>query len=243
MADGTRKPIKDIQIGDQVLATDPETGESGPRPVTALIKGTGDKQLVDITLDTGKTSTLTATDGHPFWVPALGRWTEADDLTTGQWLQTSTGTWTQITAITHHTKSTTVYNLTVNDIHTYYALAGATPVLVHNVNEDVLCNLTLGPSIKGKKAEGVTAERGDKVLAHEQRMMNEFGDRNGCASCGANKSGHKDGRWTGDHNPPYKIAPNGPWTLYPHCKACSRQQGGIVRTILKEYYDFPVWKP
>ncbi|WTK82917.1 Hint domain-containing protein [Streptomyces sp. NBC_01511] len=132
LADGTRKPIKDIQIGDQVLATDPETGETGPRPVTALIKGTGDKQLVDITLDTGKTSTLTATDGHPFWVPALDRWTEADKLTTGQWLQTSTGTWTQITAITHHTKRTTVYNLTVNDIHTYYALAGATAVLVHN---------------------------------------------------------------------------------------------------------------
>ncbi|MFD3519912.1 RHS repeat-associated core domain-containing protein [Streptomyces sp. NPDC058653] len=132
LADGTRKPIKDIKIGDQVLATDPETGESGPRPVTALIRGTGDKQLVDITLDTGKTSTLTATDGHPFWVPALGRWIEADDLTTGQWLQTSTGAWTQITAVTHHTKSTTVYNLTVDDLHTYYVLAGATPVLVHN---------------------------------------------------------------------------------------------------------------
>ncbi|MFI6084319.1 RHS repeat-associated core domain-containing protein [Streptomyces sp. NPDC051217] len=132
LADGTRKPIKDIQIGDQVHATDPETGETGPRPVTALIKGTGDKQLVDITLDTGKTSTLTATDGHPFWAPALGRWIEADELTTGQWLQTSTGTWTQITALTHHTKSTTVYNLTVDDLHTYYVLAGETPVLVHN---------------------------------------------------------------------------------------------------------------
>ncbi|MFC8827586.1 polymorphic toxin-type HINT domain-containing protein [Streptomyces sp. NPDC057137] len=122
-----------MQIGDQVLATDPETGESGPRPVTALIKGTGDKQLVDITLDTDKTSTLTATDGHPFWVPALGRWIEAHELTTGQWLQTSTGTWTQITGVTHRVKQTTVYNLTVDDIHTYYVLAGATPVLVHNI--------------------------------------------------------------------------------------------------------------
>ncbi|WP_329377105.1 RHS repeat-associated core domain-containing protein [Streptomyces sp. NBC_01716] len=136
LADGTRKPIKDVQIGDEVLATDPETGESGPRPVTALIRGTGDKQLVDITLADGKTSTLTATDGHPFWVPALGRWIEADELTTGQWLQTSTGTWTQITALTHHTKSTTVYNLTVDDIHTYYVFAAATPVLVHNANSD-----------------------------------------------------------------------------------------------------------
>ncbi|MGR8008751.1 hypothetical protein [Streptomyces hypolithicus] len=81
------------------------------------------------------------------------------------------------------------------------------------------------------------------LVAHEQRMMNEFGDRNGCASCGAAKSGYKDGHWTGDHNPPNKLSLNGPWTLYPHCKACSKQQGGIVRTLLKEYYDFPVWKP
>ncbi|MEV8363247.1 polymorphic toxin-type HINT domain-containing protein [Streptomyces niveus] len=134
LADGTRKPIKDIRVGDQVLATDPDTGESGPRPVTALIKGTGDKQLVDITLTAGKTSTLTATDGHPFWVPALGRWIEADELTNGQWLQTSNGTWVQIAAVTHRADSSTVYNLTVDDIHTYYVLAGITPVLVHNVN-------------------------------------------------------------------------------------------------------------
>lgn len=132
LADGTRKPIKDIRIGDEVLATDPETGESGPRPVTALIKGTGDKQLVDITVGTGTSHTLTATDGHPFWVPALNRWIQADKLTDGQWLQTSTGTWVQITAVTHRTTSTTVYNLTVADLHTYYVLAGATPVLVHN---------------------------------------------------------------------------------------------------------------
>lgn len=72
MADGTRKPIKDVEVGDTILATDPETGDTGPRKVTALIKGDGDKQLVDITLDTDglagtKTGTITATDGHPFW--------------------------------------------------------------------------------------------------------------------------------------------------------------------------------
>jgi hypothetical protein len=122
-------------------------------------------------------------------------------------------------------------------------MSGTTPVLAHNVGEDDLCKLTLGPSLKGQKAEGVTAERGDTVLAHEQRMVNESGDRNGCAACGAEKSGYKDGHWTGDHNPPNKL-PNGPWTLYPHCKACSRQQAGIVNGILREWYDdFPIHKP
>ncbi|GGV89729.1 hypothetical protein GCM10015535_44210 [Streptomyces gelaticus] len=150
LADGTRKPIKDVQIGDEVLATDPETGESGPRPVTALIKGTGDKQLVDITLDTGASHSLTATDGHPFWVPALNRWIEADELTAGQWLQTSSGTWVQITAVTRRTTSTTVYNLTVADFHTYYALAGETPVLVHNAG----CGV--GGALKGWRSQSFT---------------------------------------------------------------------------------------
>ncbi|MEV6486988.1 RHS repeat-associated core domain-containing protein [Streptomyces sp. NPDC051576] len=137
MADGTRKPIKDVAIGDIVLATDPDTGETGPRKVTALIKGDGDKQLVDITLDTDgsagtKTNALTATEGHPFWVPALHQWVEAGDLAAGQWLQTSAGTWVQITAVHHRVQTTSVYNLTVDGFHTYYAAAGTTAVLVHN---------------------------------------------------------------------------------------------------------------
>ncbi|OKJ02807.1 hypothetical protein AMK18_11460 [Streptomyces sp. CB01249] len=248
MADGTTKTIEKVKIGDKVLATDPESGETKAREVTAEIKGQGLKHLVKVTIDTDgdkgdDAASVTATDGHPFWVPELHAWIAATDLKVGEQLSTSTGGLVQIDGLDRWTRAATVHNLTVSDLHTYYVLAGETPVLVHNVNEGSLCNVTLGPAIKGQKAEGVTAERGDTVLAHEQRMMNEFGDRNGCASCGATESGYKDGHWTGDHNPPNKLAPNGPWTLYPHCKACSKQQGGIVRTLLKEYYDFPVWKP
>ncbi|MGC5040049.1 RHS repeat-associated core domain-containing protein [Streptomyces sp. DT190] len=139
MADGTRKPIKEVHIGDTVIATDPETGESGPRKVTALINGEGDKRLVDITLDTdgltsNESSRITATDGHPFWAPDLHLWISASDLKQGQWIQTSTGTWVQIASIRHRTQSVSVYNLTVDDLHTYYVLAGPTPVLVHNSN-------------------------------------------------------------------------------------------------------------
>ncbi|MEC4020976.1 RHS repeat-associated core domain-containing protein [Streptomyces sp. H27-D2] len=137
MADGTRKPIRDVRIGDKVLASDPETGESGPREVTALIKGNGDKQLVDLTLGaegpTGtEASTLTATEGHPFWVPELGRWISAGELSPGQWLRTSSGTWAQISAVRHHAQRSEVYNLTVDDLHTYHVFAGDESVLVHN---------------------------------------------------------------------------------------------------------------
>ena len=37
MADGTTERIDDVQIGDMVMATDPETGERGPRRVTDTI--------------------------------------------------------------------------------------------------------------------------------------------------------------------------------------------------------------
>ncbi|MFE3382787.1 polymorphic toxin-type HINT domain-containing protein, partial [Streptomyces anulatus] len=79
-----------------------------------------------------ESQTVTATEGHPFWLPEVGRWVEADELLPGQWLRTSTGTWTQIAAVTHRETEATVYNLTVADVHTYYVLAGATAVLVHN---------------------------------------------------------------------------------------------------------------
>ncbi|WP_224351705.1 RHS repeat-associated core domain-containing protein [Streptomyces olivaceus] len=138
MADGTTRAIKDVDIGDEVMATDPETGKRTVQTVTAEIKGKGTKHLVRVTVDTDgytgtKTDSVTATDGHPFWIPALHAWLDAADLRPGQWLKTSAGTYVQVTAVTHWTApSATVHNLTVSNAHTYYVLAGATPVLVHN---------------------------------------------------------------------------------------------------------------
>ncbi|GAA4813452.1 ricin-type beta-trefoil lectin domain protein [Streptomyces ziwulingensis] len=135
MADGTTKPIEKVKNGDKVLATDPETGETTVETVTAEIHGTGVKHLVKVEITTadGKTAEVTATDGHPFWVPELSDWIDATDLKPGQWLRTSAGTYVQISAIERRTvQQATVHNLTVSDLHTYYVLAGATPVLVHN---------------------------------------------------------------------------------------------------------------
>ncbi|MFE7043283.1 polymorphic toxin-type HINT domain-containing protein [Streptomyces atratus] len=138
MADGSTKSIKDIDIGDKVLATDEKTGKTVTKTVTAEIKGNGTKNLVKVTLDTDgkkgtKTASVTATDGHPFWIPELGKWINATDLRSGQWLRTSAGTLVQISAVKRWTApDETVHNLTVADLHTYYVLAGATPVLVHN---------------------------------------------------------------------------------------------------------------
>ncbi|MCM3922260.1 HINT domain-containing protein, partial [Frankia sp. AiPs1] len=133
MADGTRKRIRDVRVGDRVLATDPVTGRTEARTVTALIVGQGLKHLVAVSVDTGHGSAaLTATDHHPFWDDVDHGWVDADDLTSADELRTPTGSHIRVTATREYDRTQTVYNLTVDTLHTYYVLAGQTPVLVHN---------------------------------------------------------------------------------------------------------------
>jgi Pretoxin HINT domain len=85
MADGSHKAIAKVEVGDQVVATDPRTGKTEARPVAALITGEGDKDIVQITVDTdgdkgNRTGTVIATAGHPFWVDDFGGWIDAGDL-------------------------------------------------------------------------------------------------------------------------------------------------------------------
>ncbi|MFF4207964.1 ricin-type beta-trefoil lectin domain protein [Streptomyces sp. NPDC001796] len=138
MADGSTKPIEQVKAGDKVVATNPRTGETRVETVAAEIKGHGLKHLVKVTIDVdgkkgGKTAQVTATDGHPFWVTELHAWIKATDLKSGEWLQTSAGTYVQVTSVERWTsRGATVHNLSVGDAHTYYVLAGVAPVLVHN---------------------------------------------------------------------------------------------------------------
>ncbi|MBB2974959.1 RHS repeat-associated protein [Microbacterium endophyticum] len=134
LADGTRIAIENIRVGDLVLATDPETGETSAEPVNVTITGTGEKDLVTIAVmsDDGSAGEVTATAGHPFWVADKSEWVEAGELQSGQWLRTSNGTWVQITAIEHDHREQAVYNLTVDTTHTYYVDAGVTDILTHN---------------------------------------------------------------------------------------------------------------
>ncbi|MFE7129727.1 polymorphic toxin-type HINT domain-containing protein [Streptomyces sp. NPDC057638] len=135
MTDGSTKAIKDIRPGDTVLATDPETGQSKPRTIVASITTEDDKEFAELTVRTGDgEASIIATTNHPFWVPDLRKWTDAGDLKPGNWLQTSAGTWVQVTNTRLHTRQQRTNDLTVDTDHTYYVLAGATPVLVHNSN-------------------------------------------------------------------------------------------------------------
>jgi RHS repeat-associated protein len=133
MADGATKDIEDVELGDEVQATDPRTGESGPRKVTRLIVTEDDKHFNELSIATEDgIEKLTATYEHPFWSPSERRWVEAGDLQPAMTLLTDEGTTVIVTANRSFSRHARTYNLTVSGLHTYYVLAGETPVLVHN---------------------------------------------------------------------------------------------------------------
>ncbi|MFJ3924152.1 polymorphic toxin-type HINT domain-containing protein [Streptomyces sp. NPDC090022] len=170
LADGTSKPIEELEPGDDVVATDPETGETAVKDVTATITGQGEKDLIDVTIDLDSdagtaTATVTATNGHPFWVPELNEWVDAADLRPGTQLLTETGTHVQVAEIKRWTLPATVHNLTIDDLHTYYVLAGQTPVLVHNSTPcPTAINLGPRPAGVGDDWVGRGADNGKGIV-------------------------------------------------------------------------------
>ena len=77
LADGTTKPISEIKVGDNVLATDPETGETAPQEVTAV--WVHDDTLVDLEVANG--AVITTTEDHPFWNATDHQWQQAQTST------------------------------------------------------------------------------------------------------------------------------------------------------------------
>nr|WP_307661548.1 DNRLRE domain-containing protein [Streptomyces sp. V1I1] len=168
MADGSTKNIEDLKEGEYVLASDPETGNLQAREITDTRNHSGVKHLITLTVDPdgkdgdAKPETITATDEHPFWLPDFGKWVEAEDLEPGMWLQTSAGTWTQITAVDDAHRTQRVYNFTVDGVHTYYVALGTFGILTHNEGIEA-CKTRVGhpskaniPSKSKKKTTGVS---------------------------------------------------------------------------------------
>ncbi|WP_230195997.1 polymorphic toxin-type HINT domain-containing protein [Streptomyces coriariae] len=134
LKNGKTKAISEVEPGDEVAAAAPDTGKhKGSRTVTDRFVHEDD-DLVDVTVrtDDGRTSTLHTTSDHPFWNESLRTWTPASDLQRGHLLSTTVDTHAQVIDVTERPGSGDMYNLTVDDLHTYYVLADATPILVHN---------------------------------------------------------------------------------------------------------------
>ncbi|MGW2856420.1 polymorphic toxin-type HINT domain-containing protein, partial [Streptomyces sp. NPDC001215] len=134
MADGSQKPIEKLQAGDLVRATDPLTGETGARHVTRQIITKDDKHFATVTIrgPTSGPSHITATYDHPFWSVNLRAWVSATDLLPGDSLRTDSGATATVVANHAFDRRAITYSLTVEGLHTFYVLAGKTPLLVHN---------------------------------------------------------------------------------------------------------------
>jgi RHS repeat-associated protein len=136
MADGTTQPIGDLRPGDHVLSTDPTTAGTSSRQVTAThINRDGD--LLDVTVSTGiGRAILHTTQNHPFWDATTAAWTPAVQLHPGDKLHSQGSLDATIIDIQPTAGTNDMHNLTVADVHTYYVVAGDTPVLVHNCGVD-----------------------------------------------------------------------------------------------------------
>ncbi|MFG3379475.1 polymorphic toxin-type HINT domain-containing protein [Streptomyces sp. NPDC047999] len=136
LADGKTKPIEEVELGDSVTVTDPETGETTTREVVATIVTEDDKDFVDLTVRSdGSAAALISTTTHPFWAVDEAAWIDAGDIKPGTRLRTPEGDTVEVAKIRHFEKRQRTHDLTIEDVHTYYVLAGRTPVLVHNASK------------------------------------------------------------------------------------------------------------
>ena len=127
-ADG-QKPIENVEVGDYVYSTDPETGESEYKEVLNVF--IRQSNIIIHVFVNGEEIETTPT--HPFWVE--NKWVIADKLKAGDILTLADGTTCTIDRVYAEftNKAITVYNFEVAEFHTYYVTD--TGVLVHNASD------------------------------------------------------------------------------------------------------------
>ncbi len=127
MADGTRKAIEDVKVGDKVASRNVTTGKGENRTVTRTFVH-HDVALYEVKVDGGK---VTTTADHLFYIHGKG-WTAVKDLRPGDQLDQPEGTTVAVEAVIDTGRTATVYNFEVETAHNYYVQAGTHWVLVHN---------------------------------------------------------------------------------------------------------------
>jgi RHS repeat-associated protein len=122
------KNIESIQVGDLVMADDPNTpGDIQARRVTQVFIHDV-TTLIDLTIDG---EVIATTEIHPFWVPGLG-WVHAEDLQVGTRLQTEDGRIVDIDGVQKRYGNFKVYNFEVEGFNSYFV--SDLGVLVHNTS-------------------------------------------------------------------------------------------------------------
>ncbi|WP_442601932.1 polymorphic toxin-type HINT domain-containing protein [Paenibacillus sp. KN14-4R] len=168
LTDEGEKNIEDIQVGDKVLSKDETTGEEAYKEVTATFNHETD-EIYQIHVGG---QTIESTFNHPFYVKDKG-WTFVKDLKPGDLLVQSDGNSLKIDSIEQEHKHVTVYNMTVDDFHTYFV--SDLGIWVHNTK----CGEVILPSVKTyeqgrNKAFGLIGDMGD-TRAYYGRLESSAG--------------------------------------------------------------------
>ena len=150
LTDDGLKAIEEIETGDIVVATDPETGETEEKEVVETYVNETE-ELIHIWVDGEE---IVTTPNHPFYVPEKG-WTYAVELKAGDQLQLVNGEYVIVEKVQHELleEPVKVYNFEVEDFHTYYVGTDVS-VLVHN---------QCGETSATKMGKKVHKERADEV--------------------------------------------------------------------------------
>lgn len=130
MADGTTKPISEVEVGDVLWALDPETGVEGERTVTGVWPHYD--WLLDFSVGDGFVQT---TEDHHFWNESDREWQETVHIDTGDLLLTADGSFVAAGDLDWTSRTYgEAFDLTVEGLHTYFVDFGAGSVLVHNTD-------------------------------------------------------------------------------------------------------------
>lgn len=146
------RAIEEIAAGDYVWSENTETGEKELKKVLSVSVSETDV-LVHVITENG--TEIRTTENHPFYVEGKG-WCAAAELRAGDVLHTQDGDLEIVSEVEAEqlNETVTVYNLEIEDSHTYYV--SADEVLVHNVcgdsnvqlSEEEIKNAMAGASLK-----------------------------------------------------------------------------------------------
>lgn len=133
MADGSGKPISEIQAGDEVKSADTSTGKTEAGKTSAVLVN-HDTDLYDLTVHTAKGDQVVHTTAHhQFFDLTTHTWVEASKLHKGDQLATSDGSVATVEGgVTPAVSSGDMWDLTVPGDHDFYVEVGGAAVLVHN---------------------------------------------------------------------------------------------------------------
>jgi RHS repeat-associated protein len=132
MADGSTKPIEDIQVGDLVLSRDQNSTEEEDTVSSRVVLTFRKEKSVTLLLSLSNGEQIETTLEHPFFVRGKG-WIAAGHLTSSDKIVTQSKSVVSVEKAERCFTGRTVYNFEVEDTHTYFVGQHSGGIWVHNV--------------------------------------------------------------------------------------------------------------